>query len=104
MVSAQTFIDVASDRKINGVTSTSKLYGNGASAADVNNDGFVDFYLATHAGQNDRVYINDGAGFFEEKATELGIEITSASRAGLWFDYNGDRLLDLLWLGRPVLI
>ncbi|HCX20291.1 MAG: hypothetical protein CMB80_32065 [Flammeovirgaceae bacterium] len=99
MVSAQTFIDVASDRKINGVTSTSKLYGNGASAADVNNDGFVDFYLATHAGQNDRVYINDGAGFFEEKATELGIEITSASRAGLWFDYNGDRLLDLVVAG-----
>lgn len=81
------------------VPGTTAIFGNGAAAADFDNDGDIDFYLTTDAGSTDRLYQNDGSGYFTDVALLAGIEDRAANRAGLWFDFNGDQLLDLVVAG-----
>jgi hypothetical protein len=76
----------------------------GVAAVDYNNDGFVDFFVPNEEGLADLMYVNNGDGTFTEMADELGISGVVGgdkprSRIALWFDYDGDRRLDLLVLG-----
>ncbi len=76
----------------------------GIAAVDYNNDGFIDFFVPNAEGRPDLMYVNDGDGTFTEMAAELGISGGEGpdkirSRVALWFDYDGDRRLDLLVLG-----
>jgi hypothetical protein len=87
------------DIGIADVANISDLFGNGASASDYDNDGDIDFYLCTDAFIKDRLYRNNGKGIFEDIANQVGIDETKSSRASLWFDYDGDGLLDLLVAG-----
>lgn len=73
-----------------------KGYGSGISAADYNNDGFIDIFAPSDHQSPSRLYRNKGDGTFE--AIEIGIPSTR-DRAALWFDFNGDHLLDLLIAG-----
>ena len=71
-----------------------ELYGLGVAAGDYDNDGFPDI-LITCVGQN-RFFRNTGKGSFVDATKASGL----AGRAGfstsaLWFDYDGDGLLDL---------
>lgn len=84
---------------IEDVSDITDLHGNGVAAADFDKDGDVDFYLTTDLGIGDRLYRNNGRGQFEDVAFELGIRNWLSNRAALWFDYNGDRRLDLLTAG-----
>ena len=77
--------------------------GVGPSAAwgDYDGDGYLDLYVVNHgtcgyAGQQDRLYRNDGDGTFSD-VTDL---LPAAATDGLgfqaaWFDYNGDGRQDL---------
>jgi hypothetical protein len=68
----------------------------GAVAADYDDDGDIDLYLPTRQGTPDMVLRNRGDGTFDSVAAELGLDSLDHNRGGLWIDYDGDDLLDLL--------
>ena len=69
----------------------------GIAAADYDNDGDVDLFVPNGAGARNQLYRNRGDGRFEEIAGVVGLPADfRGSRGALWFDYNGDGLLDLL--------
>jgi hypothetical protein len=88
------------------------LNSNGAAFGDIDNDGDPDLLVTTIGtgadGVNDRNYlfVNDGAGRFEEQALVRGAANRDAtprlSWSATWGDYDGDGFLDLHtteWLG-----
>jgi hypothetical protein len=71
-----------------------ELYGLGVAAGDYDNDGFPDI-LITCVGQN-RLFRNTGKGTFVESTKTSGLAGRQGfSTSALWFDYDGDGLLDL---------
>ncbi|MEQ9584455.1 MAG: CRTAC1 family protein [Phycisphaerales bacterium] len=76
----------------------------GVVAADYDNDGHIDFFVPNAEGMPDLLYVNNGDGTFTERASELGVSGGDGadkprSRVALWFDYDGDRRLDLIVAG-----
>ena len=68
-------------------------YAMGAAAADFDNDGDQDLFVAG-VGRN-QLFRNDGAGRFIDVAEAAGVARASWSVAGVWFDYDRDGRLDL---------
>jgi hypothetical protein len=68
-------------------------WGQGATAADYDGDGFVDI-LVTSFGPN-VLYRNKGNGAFENVAAQAGIESPGWNTGAAFFDADGDRDLDL---------
>lgn len=94
-----TFLDVTQSVGIDDIDKITDWFGNGASLADYDNDGDIDFFLTTAFDEPDRLYRNKGDGTFEDIASDVGLASIERSRHALWFDYDGDHLLDLLVLG-----
>ncbi len=70
-------------------------YSMGAAAADYDNDGKPDLFVA---GVNRNIlYHNLGNGKFEDVTAKAGIKSGEWAVAAGWFDYNNDGLLDL-WI------
>lgn len=68
-------------------------YSIGAAAADYDNDGHVDLFVA---GVNRNIlYHNKGDGTFEDVTARAGIRSGTWAVAGAWFDFDNDGLLDL---------
>lgn len=71
-----------------------ELYGMGVAVGDCTNDGFPDIYV-TCVGQN-RLFRNTGRGTFVDATATSGLGRRGAfSTSALWFDFDGDGLLDL---------
>jgi hypothetical protein len=76
------------------------------SAADVNADGFVDFYVC-RGGPKDtelrrnKLFINNGNLTFTESSREYGLDDISASSGAAFFDGDGDGDLDCYVLNYP---
>lgn len=89
------FVNVSTLR---GIGSYSQTYGHGGgiAAADYDDDGDIDMFIPNAYGHGDQLYRNNGDGTYTEIAASLGLNSTEAGRAALWFDYDGDGLLDLL--------
>lgn len=68
-------------------------YSTGAAAADYDNDGHVDLFVAGINGN--RLYRNRGDGTFADVTTAGGIKTFTWSVAAGWFDYDNDGRLDL---------
>ncbi len=68
-------------------------YSMGAAAADYDNDGKVDLFVA--GVYQNLLYRNLGAGKFEDVTAKSGIKSDRWSVAAGWFDYDNDGLLDL---------
>ena len=66
-----------------------------ATAADVDNDGDLDIFLAK---RNDtcRLYVNNGNGFFVDEANARGAAFNGIANGGVFFDMDRDADLDLL--------
>ena len=92
------FTNVAPARGIQPFTMAD---GKGGSvlAADFDDDGDVDLFVPNEAGVPDQLYRNTGDGHFEEIGAAAGVASLERSRVGLFFDYDGDGLLDLLVAG-----
>lgn len=87
-------------------------WSTGASMADVNGDGNLDIYVTLSgppggSERHNRLYINNGDRSkkqdgseltFSESAEEYGLIDDGLSTHGVFFDYNGDDLLDLYLL------
>jgi len=87
-----TFTDVTPEA---GVGGDEDSYGMAASAADYDNDGFVDLFVCNY-GRN-ILYHNNGNGTFTDVTAKAGLAGTGPgwSVAAPWLDYNRDGRLDL---------
>jgi hypothetical protein len=68
-------------------------YGMGVAAADYDNDGDVDLYVANDYGRN-CLYRNE-SGHFRNVAPVAGVEDVSFGMSAAWGDYNRDGQMDL---------
>jgi hypothetical protein len=82
------FTDVTTEANLAG-----SGYSMGAAAADMDNDGHIDLFVAGL--YSNYLYRNNGKGKFEELAS-TGILSNEWSVAAGWFDYDNDGKLDLL--------
>ena len=82
------FRDVTAEAGLAG-----EAYATGVSAADYDNDGHVDVFVA--GVQRNQLFRNLGNGRFEDVTAKAGIASYRWSVAAGWFDYDNDGLLDL---------
>jgi len=75
------------------------LYSVGVTAADYDNDGYVDL-LVTGYGRA-ILYHNDGNGHFTDVTAKAGIKVDGWSISSTWLDYDRDGCVDL-FVGRYV--
>jgi hypothetical protein len=71
----------------------------GVDAGDFDNDGDEDLIVTTLSGQGSDVYVNNGAGVFEEQSARTGIRAPSLPLTGFgvgWMDLDNDGWLDIL--------
>lgn len=67
----------------------------GVAFADIDNDGDADLFVSTVRGGN-RLFENDGNGVFTDVSESAGVDHVGHSSGAVFFDYDGDGLLDLL--------
>ena len=89
-----TFTDVTEQSGLNP-----DIYGMAVTAADYDNDGFVDL-LVTGYGKT-ILYHNDGNGHFTDVTAKAGIKVDGWAISSTWLDYDKDGCVDL-FVGRYV--
>ena len=71
----------------------------GVDAGDFDADGDEDLFVTELVSQGSSLWVNDGAGNFEEQSARLGIRGPSLPYTGFgtaWFDFDNDGWLDIL--------
>src|SRR6185503_15172445 len=71
----------------------------GVDDGDFDDDGDDDLVVTELTGEGTNVFVNDGAGLFEDDSTRTGVGPASTALTGFgtaWFDYDNDGRLDLL--------
>ena len=68
-------------------------YSIGAAAADYDNDGRVDLFVA--GAQGSHLYHNDGKGHFSDVTVQAGLRTSEWAVHAVWLDYDLDGKLDL---------
>lgn len=73
----------------------------GIAVSDIEGDGDVDLYVNKWGKSPNRLFLNTGSGFFQEKAESLGIDTNlSNTNGGTFADIDNDRDLDLFVMNR----
>ena len=81
---------------------SAESWGSGVSAEDYDGDGDIDFILSSSVNSNPILYINKSNHDGEVNPLEFEkvfFDFTFHTRAAVWFDYDGDHRLDLLFAG-----
>jgi hypothetical protein len=81
------------DGTFENVSDKVNIQNYGSVWADVDNDGYMDFYAA-RGGTGDRIYFGKSDGTYEE-STKNTFAIDAPTVSPLFLDYDGDGLLDL---------
>ncbi len=71
----------------------------GVDAGDFDNDGDEDLFITELTGQGSTLYVNDGAGLFEDLSAAFGIRAASLPYTGFgagWIDVDNDGWLDVV--------
>jgi hypothetical protein len=76
-----------------------EMYGMGVTAADYDNDGWIDLYV-TALGSN-HLFKNMGGGKFVDVTAKAGVAAGGFPTSAMWFDYDRDGKVDL-FVGRYV--
>jgi len=84
-----TFSEVGETAGVNDIRDTQA-----ATWADYDKDGNLDLYVVNRE-QNNALFKNTGAGFFEEVACALSIDNTDIGKSATWIDFDNDSDLDL---------
>ncbi|ACB75606.1 VCBS repeat-containing protein [Opitutus terrae] len=84
------FIDIAAQA---GVACAEPANKTGATAVDINQDGWMDLYICRFDAPN-ALFINNGDGTFTERAHDYGLDVKDASVHAAFADYDRDGDLD----------
>ena len=71
----------------------------GVDVGDVDGDGDGDLFMTHVSAETNTFYVNDGAGFFDDRSAEAGLGAPSLPYTGFgaaWFDVDNDTWLDAL--------
>jgi len=85
------FVDVTTS---SGLRTTDAI-SVGCAFADIDNDGLVELFVTT-ARHGNRLYKNTGNGVFKDITVDAGVGYIGHSSGAVFFDFDGDGLLDLL--------
>ncbi len=88
------FEDVTEKAGVGDKGADASIWKQGATFADVNNDGRLDIYVCRFGAPN-LLYINQGDGTFKEEAAARGLAVNDASVVGAFCDYDRDGWLDV---------
>lgn len=88
------FEDVTARAAVEDKGDAAKIWKQGAAFADVNNDGWLDLYVARFNAPN-LLYLNQGDGTFRESARAAGLAVVDSSVMGAFCDYDRDGWLDV---------
>ncbi len=88
------FEDVTDQAGVGDKGEAALIWKQGATFADVNNDGRLDIYVCRFNAPN-LLYINQGDGTFKEMARAYGLDVTDASGMAAFCDYDRDGWLDV---------
>jgi hypothetical protein len=69
--------------------------GTGTALGDIDNDGDLDLFLVNEAGEQDRLFLNNGSGAFTKVDTVAGIVDAESGRGAALGDFDNDGDLDL---------
>ena len=88
------FEDVTEKAGVGDHGAAAKIWKQGATFVDVNNDGLLDIYVCRFNAPN-LLYINQGDGTFKEEAHAYGLDVTDACVMAYFSDYDRDGWLDV---------
>ncbi len=88
------FEDVTEKAGVGDHGNDAKIWKQGATFVDVNNDGLLDIYVCRFDAPN-LLYINQGDGTFKEMAHAYGLDVKDASGMACFCDYDRDGWLDV---------
>ena len=88
------FEDVTAKAGVGDAGAAAAVWKQGATFADINNDGRPDLYVC-RGGAPNLLYINQGDGTFREEAHLRGLDLVTASGMGAFCDYDRDGRLDV---------
>jgi hypothetical protein len=72
-------------------------FGMGVAVGDYDNDGFPDLFVTAYGRAT--LYRNNGNGTFTDVTVKAGLATPGWTTSAVWFDYDGDGLLDLFVCG-----
>ena len=88
------FEDVTEKAGVGDHGAAARVWKQGATFVDVNNDGLLDIYVCRFNAPN-LLYINQGDGTFKEEAHAYGLDVTDGSVMAYFYDYDRDGWLDV---------
>lgn len=88
------FEDVTEKAEVGDSGADARIWKQGATFVDVNNDGWLDLYLCRFDAPN-LLYVNQGDGTFKEEAHAHGLDVKDASVMAGFGDYDRDGWLDV---------
>ena len=87
------FQDIAAAAGVDCVAQDEKIGKIGATAVDINQDGWPDIYVCRYDAPN-LLFVNNGDGTFTERAKEYGLDIKDSCVHASFADYDRDGYLD----------
>lgn len=98
-----TYEEIASNAGVLGTQG----WDTGVTMVDINNDGYLDIYIGRSGPLSpelraNELYINNGDMTFTERAAEYGLDDQGYATQAVFFDYNGDGLLDMYLLNHNI--